>query len=256
MTIEEALSQAHVAHLDAEVLMAHVLEANRAFVMTHSSNELTEEQHRQFLSYIQRREHDEPLAYILNEKEFYGRSFFVDGRVLIPRPSTEELVKHALEFLERPRNGIHEIDSQIVAVTKVLRDTKPTVLVDIGTGSGCIGVTLALEGRTEKIIGVDISADALSVAKTNGVAWNTEIMWIESDGVAFIQKMKEPFVVVSNPPYIPDGMQLETNVADFEPHAALFAGIDGKSMITPLIDACEMNPVCTGYVFEMREDQV
>lgn len=256
MTIQEASSLTHLAALDAELLMAHVLEKDRTFILAHGGDELSEVHNQQFQSFVRRRAEGEPVAYILGEKEFYGRAFAVDKRVLLPRPSTERLVDIALGFLEHPKNSVTTIDTDIIAAAKVLNAQTPTTIVDIGTGSGCIAITLKLEGRSEKIIGVDASQDALDVARTNGIAWGVEIDWKLSDGIEFVTKVKQPFLVVSNPPYVPEGMELPKDVSAYEPQSALFSGPDGLSVIRPLIETCEKNPMCTGYVIEMREDQL
>lgn len=255
MTIKEALSGSHLSALDAEVLLAHILEKDRTFLMAHPEHEVTGEEMARFRSYVHRSEAGEPVAYILGEKEFFGRAFLVDSRVLIPRPATERLVEIALQFLDNPRPSMQEIDSGIVAVTRVLREITPTTIIDIGTGSGCIAITLQLEGRTEKIIGVDTSENALSVARSNAEAWNANMKWACSDGAEFIRSRKEPFLVISNPPYIPEGTVLDDTVQMYEPHSALFAGRDGRDVLRPLISACEEHPLCTGYVMELREDQ-
>lgn len=256
MTISEALSGVHIATLDAEVLLAHVLESSRTMLVAHGDRELSPEELARFQSYVQRREAHEPVAYIIGEKEFFGRNFLVDARVLIPRPATERLVEIALQFLEKPRNGIQEIDTGIVAVTRVLQDVAPSVIVDIGTGSGCIPITMQLEGRTEHMIGVDSSSDALGVARSNAEVWGATIRWELSDGIEYLQKIKEPFFLISNPPYIPEDMELESDVSDYEPATALFAGSDGMNLLRPLVHAAELHPLCTGYALELREDQL
>lgn len=255
MTIKEALSSSHIGTLDAEMLLAHVLEKDRTFLIAHPEQEIVDTEIQQFLSFVERREGGEPIAYILGEKEFFGRAFLVDHRVLIPRPATERLVEIALQFLESPRPSMQEIDSGIVAVARVLRDTEPVTIVDIGTGSGCIAITLQREGRAEKMIGVDTSEDALSVARSNAEVWNANVKWVCMDGAEFVRSRKEPFFVISNPPYIPEGTVLDDTVQMYEPHSALFAGRNGTDVLRPLINACEEHPLCTGYVMEMREDQ-
>jgi release factor glutamine methyltransferase len=143
----------------------------------------------------------EPIQYILGEAEFFGRHFIVTPAVLIPRPETEELVR---EIISIARSG-----SQIL---------------DIGTGSGCIPVTLALEITNATLVATDVSSDALHIAKENALRHDAKVMFMQHD----VLKEEFPFtdldVVVSNPPYIAvaEKEQMKDNVVQYEPHVALF----------------------------------
>lgn len=170
----------------------------------------------QFDALITRRGTREPVAYLLGTREFYGRPFAVQPGVLIPRPETELLVEVALEWAEA-----------IGAAT----------IADVGTGSGCIAVTLVLEQPGLSIIATDQSSDALAIAKSNAgmLAAAGAIDWRETDLLAGVDGPLD--LIVSNPPYVParDRESLSSDVRDFEPAQALFAGADGLDVIRRLI---------------------
>jgi release factor glutamine methyltransferase len=256
MTIRDLLASASIDHLDAELLIAHVLEHDRAWVLAHDEEALSLDQETAIDQLMKRRSSGEPLAYITGLRSFYGRTFHVSPDVLIPRQSTEGLITLALEFLAHPQNRTVTIDNGIVAVSKVLRNGQWKVIVDVGTGSGCIAVTLALEGRRERIIGVDTSKAALKMAERNARKFGVEsaISFMCEDGPAFIHRLHEPFVIVSNPPYVPSTAEIDTGTG-FEPKNAVFAGSDGLDVIRPLVQAAIMNEACKGIVLELREDQ-
>ncbi len=210
--------------------------------------------------YAARRKRGEPVAYILGEKEFYGRPFHVDPSVIIPRPATEGLVELALKALAGesvPDSTV--IDTGIVAWHRQKESWKDLTLVaDIGTGSGCIAVTLACERPDLRIIATDISDEALKIAKdnanTHGVA--DRIDFRPGSCLAPLQDIDEPYVIISNPPYIPDGTTLEKNVAAFEPHNALFGGTKGTDVLAKIIASATADPYCKGWMMECREEQI
>lgn len=255
MTLRDALSHAPIVSLDAEILLAFVLGKDRAWILAHDDESLEETDRRLFEKFISRRMADEPVAYITGRKEFFGRSFLVTPDVLIPRPSTEVLVEEVLRFLDDPLPRDNEADTGITILTRPLLQEKPRVILDIGTGSGIIAITLALEGRTERIIGIDTSAPALVVAKENALRHNVQnIEFAEADGVEYVRSMTEPFFVVSNPPYIPVTAAISTG-ATYEPKAALFAGKNGLDVLVPLAIAAAKHPLCCGIALELRTDQ-
>jgi len=190
--------------LDAQMLVAHALGVERTWVLAHSADEFVGEG----LDVLcERREAREPLAYILGWREFYGRRFVVTPDVLIPRQETEHLVEVA--------GGQPNVGS----------------LLDLGTGSGCIAVTVKLTRPEIAVTASDASAAALDVARANAERLGASA---ESDGsVRFVLSdlysnlAEEKFdVIVSNPPYIGTGETLMPEVQDYEPHLALFAGDD------------------------------
>lgn len=142
----------------------------------------------------------EPIQYILQEAEFYGRLFYVNKDVLIPRPETELLVKEVIEYAK----------------------DEPLRILDIGTGSGCIAVTLACELPNVSVSAIDISGAAIDVAHKNSLTFNTFVEFFLSD--ALTDEIPNVDIIVSNPPYIaPSEMKfMNKNVVDYEPHLALF----------------------------------
>lgn len=169
-----------------------------------------------FDALVTRRSTREPVAYLLGSKEFYGRPFIVQPGVLVPRPETELIIEVALEWVEA---------------------ISATTIADVGTGSGCIAVTLALEQPGLSIIATDQSSEALSIAKSNAEALGASgtIVWRETDLLAGVTGPLD--LIVSNPPYVPerDRASLSADVRDFEPSQALFAGDDGLDVIRRLI---------------------
>ena len=162
---------------------------------------------------LTRRIDTEPLAYVIGSKEFYGRDFLVNQSVLIPRPETEILVEVAA------------------------RAIKPEHLcVDVGTGSGCLGITLAIESPLSRWVCTDISKPALQVARDNAAAFKADVTFLNCNLLdAFADRSLD--VVVSNPPYVAqDGEDLHPDVMRWEPAQALYAGADGLDVIRELID--------------------
>lgn len=258
MHISEVLTACHLPRLDAEILLSHVLGKTRTWVIAHEHDALSQESIDAFAKLALRRRAGEPVAYITGSKEFYGRAFLVTPAVLIPRPATEGLIDLTKDFLQNPKNEERDIDTEIVSISRVLSDKTPVVILDIGTGSGCIAVTLALEGVAQKIIAVDISETAIEVARKNAEKYGVEkkVTFLHANGGDIITSMKEPFLIVSNPPYIPTNTTLEKTVNDYEPHSALFAGRDGLDVIESLVVTAEINSYCTGTILECRADQV
>jgi release factor glutamine methyltransferase len=145
-----------------------------------------------------------PVAYLIQQTTFMGRTFFVDERVLIPRPETEELIGLTLRLMKE-----HAI--------------APTSLIDLGTGSGVIALTMKHFFPSALVMGVDQSLAALDVAKINTKLMNTDVTWIQSDWFKSIPSSVKVDVVLSNPPYIGDQMTIEPSVWQFEPQEALIA---------------------------------
>lgn len=261
MTIEDALRGSGLPAADAEVLLGRILQKDRPWLLSHAKDELATEQWREFTAWVERRRKHEPVAYIIGEQEFYGRMFTVDRRVLIPRPATEGVVRRALQFLEDGEDALEEVDQGIVVVARnvqrgpsarVLTPKACACVVDVGTGSGCIAITLALERPDLQIIATDISPDALSVARSNaerhGVTRRVEFR--QGSGLAPVNDLQKPFLLVSNPPYIPSGNDLMPDVRDFEPHVALFGGAKGQDIVQKLQRDADAHPFCIGWAME------
>jgi release factor glutamine methyltransferase len=211
------------ARLDADALMLHVLGVNRAWLMTHDADELSQETASRFAELVSRRVDGEPIQYILGEAEFYGLPFRVTPDVLIPRPETEHLVE------------------EVIALAGEFKQPR---IVDIGSGSGAIAVALAAKLPSARVISIDISERALEIARENasrnGVG--DRVRFLEGDLLAPVERERFE-IVVSNPPYVPvaDRDSLSVEVREFEPSLALFAGTDGLDIYRRLIpSACEV----------------
>ena len=201
--------------LDAQVLLAEASGLARAAQLMHPERSLGAGEAMAFERLVQRRELGEPTAYVLRWREFYGRRFAVDRRVLIPRPETEDLVALGIEAVRR---------WQAIGVA-------PRV-VDVGTGSGAIAATVALESGMPATA-TDLSAGALEVAGTNARALGAKVDLLRTDLVAGLRGPVH--VLLANLPYIPRGRALPRDVADHEPSLALFGGDRGSELLERLL---------------------
>jgi release factor glutamine methyltransferase len=202
------------ASLDAEVLLADVLNMMRTELYIKIETALKLEDERRFWKQLQRRAQREPLAYITGRKEFWSLDFVVTPDVLIPRPETELLVEVALDYL------------------KEITTNRPSNILDLGTGSGAIAVSLAKERLEANIWAVDNSVSALKIARVNGERHfgAGRIKFLQGDLFEPVSAHKGGFdLLVSNPPYIRTGdlSTLLPDVRDWEPRAALDGGVDG-----------------------------
>ncbi len=195
------------AQLEADLLVAHALGTDRLGMLLKLEERVAPDQLDAAREALVRRGRREPVAYITGRREFYGRPFLVGAGVLIPRPETELLVDQAREVLEERGD-----------------DAAPARVLDIGTGSGCLAVTLALEVEGLRPHAVDASEDALAWARQNGTALEADVEWIHGDGFDVLKRGAPWDLVVSNPPYIDPAHaeQLSPDVRDHEPAIALF----------------------------------
>lgn len=197
------------ARLDALLLLGEVAGATRAELLAHPERALDPAQRAAFDALVARRAAREPLAYIVGHREFYGRDFVVSPAVLVPRPETELLVELSLAYLRtRERTG---------------------GVVDVGTGSGALAVTLAAECPALRVLALDRSVAALAVARANGRRWQVapRLGLLQSD---LLGAVRDPLVlIVANLPYIPSAAvdALMPEVARYEPRLALDGGADG-----------------------------
>lgn len=271
MTVEEALAGTGLPSSDAEIMLAHCLDKDRTWIMAHGMHQLSAAAWNKFTTFAERRRRREPVAYIIGKQEFYGRTFAVDGRVLIPRPATEGVVLRTLQFINDGRETTDDVDDGIEVRARKLkvasgkcspasRAGKVTTIVDVGTGSGCIAITLALERPDLHVVATDVSADALDVARSNAAHHGVldRVEFREGRSLDPVNDLRTQFLLVSNPPYIPDGRLLMADVRDYEPHSALFGGPEGYEIATDLIRQAESHPMCAGFVMELprRTSQV
>lgn len=207
--------------LDAELLVAHALGLRRIDLYLRFDQPLVERELAAIRALVERRRRHEPVAYILGSREFYGRSFMVDRRVLIPRPETEVLVEAALSLLPPPMDG------------------SPLRALDLCTGSGCVAITLACERPDLLVDAVELSGAAADVARANalrlGVADRVRVL--EGSLYKPLESGLRYAVIVSNPPYVPSA-EIDTlmpDVAQYEPRLALDGGDDGTAILQPLL---------------------
>lgn len=258
MRVQDAIAGSLIHAFDAQVLMARALGVDRSWLLAHGSDELPAEAARTYLAWVERRRAKEPVAYITGAQEFYGRPFAVDRRVLIPRGSTEDLVRIALEFLRDGKEREEEVDTDISITARRTGNAwvSPSLVAEIGTGSGAVTVTMALERPDLRLLATDISAEALEVARKNALALEAaNVSFLEGDGPAPLDLIAEPFVLVTNPPYIPSTRTLMKDVQDYEPHVALFGGEDGSDLIRAVRAYAAQSPWCLGVVMECHTGQ-
>ena len=172
-----------------------------------------------FQDIIHRLKAQEPVQYIIGETEFYGRKFKVTSDTLIPRPETEELVLLTINSY-KSRN-----EQLLIGNKKIFNSQSPLSILDMGTGSGCIAISLACELTNAQVYAYDISENALKVAKENAVMNNVNVIFEQVDVLNPSPSSLPPFsIIVSNPPYVmtAEKLEMEQNVLDYEPHLALF----------------------------------
>lgn len=208
------------ARLDAELLLAQVLHCDRIKLITDSERPLEPAELAAYRELHKRRRRGEPVAYLRGEREFYGRSFLVDRRVLVPRPETELLVD--------------------VALRRTRHLSLSARVVDLCTGSGCVAITLKKERPTTLVLAGDVSADALAVAAANCERLGALVGLFRSDLFeAFASCRGKLDLVTANPPYVPDEEMaaLPRDVRDFEPRLALASGSDGLDLTRRIVAA-------------------
>ena len=224
--------------LDAEVLLMHLLKTDRLQLLTHPEKILTEAEVAGYSRWVERRCQGEPVAYIVGEKEFWSLRFEVNREVLIPRPETECLIE---EVLGCP---VPEADAPRI--------------IDIGTGSGAIGVVLAREIPAARVVATDISSGALEVARRNAVRHGVARSHGIYPGGSLCNRYGAFDIIVSNPPYIPDDVYplLPAGIRAFEPRQALIAGPDGTAFHRRIIREGANRLKAGGWIFlEIGEGQ-
>lgn len=202
--------------LDAEVLLCFALGKPKEFLYTNPETKLTDKQQELFEKYTERRSTGEPIAYITNEKEFYGRTFYIDNSVLIPRPDTEILIDEVKNY---SKSG--------------------DIIADVGTGSGCIAITLAKELPNTTVLATDISPDALEVAQKNAKTLDAHVIFSEGNLLKPLTDQKLD-IIVANLPYgwkeWKNNTSAETKGLSFEPQIALFTEENGLKLYKELFE--------------------
>ena len=205
--------------IEAVEIFMHVLGINKSKIYTNTSISMTKNEQDKITHILNKRKSDIPLSYVLKKHLFYNHEFFVDENVLIPRPETENI-----------------IDQIITMGDKLFRDMKRCNFLDAGCGSGCVGITLAIERPNWNIILSDININALNVAKKNTHLLNQQnIKFICGDWLEPFKPKSFDFIF-SNPPYIAlSDQRIDKSVLNNEPHSALFSGVDGLNDIKKII---------------------
>lgn len=246
-TIKDLLSSARrrlsdtssTPDLDTRILLEQTTGCSRVDAIAHPDKMIPENQAAAFLRSVERRALGEPVAYITGTKEFYGRNFAVSPAVLIPRPDTEVLIERVLDVAGSARS-----------------------ILDLGTGSGCIAITLALElralGSAPLVVALDKSAIALEVARRNAAALGAKelIDFRESDWFSAIKSGELFDCIVSNPPYVSRSDARLSPETRFEPQTALFAEADGLACLQLLFEeAWKFLTPNAVLLFEMGSEQ-
>ena len=211
--LKEKNIRSHI--LDSEILLSKTLNKSREDILINLEEKINEKDIFKYKNYIDRRIKNEPIAYILEEKEFWSKKFKVNKNTLIPRPETELLVNK---------------------LSEIFKEKKISIL-DIGTGSGCIILSLLDELKSSSGIGIDISKEAVSIAKINGLRLNllNRVKFLNKSVSSIFNKKFD--LIVSNPPYIEskDMKNLSEDIRRYEPRLALDGGNDGLDLIKKVI---------------------
>ena len=216
------------ANLDAEIILANILDKNRTYLHAHPEQLIDKDQLAIANSNLDLRLNRVPVAYIVGHKEFYGREFAVSPATLIPRPESEDII-----------NVLKEI---LLSTTYQI---PPTKLIDIGTGSGCLGITAKLEFPNLDVTLADISADALLIASLNANALAADVDTLQSD--LLHNYPQKPDIIIANLPYV-DKTWDRSPETDHEPALALFAAKNGMEIIEKLIVQASDSLSPNGYI--------
>lgn len=254
MDLRAALSLSpDLPHFDREVLLSHVTRKDRSFLIAHNEAILTVRQLKQYRSFLERAEKDEPIAYIIGEKEFYGRKFFVGSGVLIPRPETEIIVEHALEKISTFTDA-----------------KKKYAVIDVGTGSSAIitSIYLSLKAARRKKIdwyALEKESAALRYARKNmkGYSVDRTIRLEQSDLLAAAKEelsSHDEVFAIANLPYLSAGLYRSAapNVRSYEPKSALVSGGDGLAHYRRLMKqlvGLKKQGVSVHFSFEISPEQ-
>lgn len=212
------------ARLDAELLLCYALNKDKTYLHGHGDENIDDKDIAKLDILLNRRLQHTPMAYILGYKEFYGRKFIVNENVLIPRPETEDLIDE---------------------VKRIAGFEKSLDVVDVGTGSGCIGITLSLEIPSATITLVDISQKALDLASKNSALHKTRVKLIQSN---LLDKIRDKYdIIVANLPYVDKSWEVSKELAH-EPIIALYAEKGGLDLINKLLKSVGKYLVTNGYL--------
>jgi len=229
ITVRRALAQSSLAPIDAQALLAHVLQRDRAWLLAHPTEALGNAAASEFFALAARRRNGEPIAYLTGHREFWSLQLEVDTAVLIPRPETETLVECALRLLPNDRD---------------LR------VLDLGTGSGAIAIALAHERPRARIMGTDVSNAALAVARRNAERLGVRnVEWAIVDWFEGLDASDRFDAIVSNPPYVAaNDPHLREGDVRHEPSSALVSGTDGLAALRRIVSGAAAHLVEGGAI--------
>lgn len=244
--------------MDSELLLMHVLQRNKAWLMAHGRDEIAQEIRERLAELVERRYGGEPIQHITGECEFYGLPFRVTHDVLVPRPETEHLVERVGELI--PMFG-RRAKRHKVRPADVREESRragnpheagwPPRIVDVGTGSGAIAISIAHDWPEAEITATDLSVPALQVARSNAerLGFVHQIRFLHGDLLAPVAGERFE-IVASNPPYVPntDRALIAVEVREYEPALALFGGEDGLDIYRRLIPGAHAALIPGGYI--------
>ncbi len=214
-TSQTELQNSPTARLDCEILLCHMLNKQKSYLITHEQEELNHQQEEQLRELVEKRKAGMPIAYLIQSKAFFGRNFYVDENVLIPRPETEELLEKALEILKKERGT--------------------GTILDLGTGSGALAISIALELPQREVMAIDISDEAIEVAEKNQKTYPCDnLSFIHDDLLSNLdgERVSQPLSIIANLPYI--GSETHRHLSEetekYEPSTALYGGPDGLDL--------------------------
>lgn len=223
MTVEELIiyGKKFVHSTHAKILLADLLDINSLELLNYLDKKVKEEIVELYKKKIKSLKENKPLQYVIGNVNFYGNKFLVNENVLIPRFETEELVENTLKYIDQ------------------IFKTKDLKVIDLGTGSGCIGITLKKKIPSLDVTLLDISPKALEVAKENAKNLDAVVTIKENDMLKNITEKYD--IIISNPPYIKTDEQIEDIVKNNEPHLALYAGKDGLDCYKKILNQAKKN---------------
>ncbi len=237
----KTLSKAGIAsaRLDSELILAHVLRRSREWLLAHDTDTLTQSQQRQARQLLLQRTQRRPIAYLTGRRDFYGHSFLVNEQVLIPRPESEVI---------------------LAILDELMQSNHPRTVLDVGTGSGCLAISIKLAHPDLAVSACDISESALLVARRNAARLlpsGQQIKFYQSDLLSGLPVGSRFDLIVANLPYLSPGQDGLSPELAYEPAIALYADDDGLSLIKQLIATAPARLTPDGYLLlEMNTKQI
>ena len=237
----KTLSEADIAsaRLDSELILAHILRRSREWLLAHDATALTQSQQRQARQSLLQRTQRQPIAYLTGRRDFYGHSFLVNEQVLVPRPESEVI---------------------LVILDELMQDNHLRTVLDVGTGSGCLAISIKLAHPNLTVSACDISESALLVARRNAARLlpsGQQIKFYQSDLLSDLPVDNRFDLIAANLPYLSPGQDDLSPELAYEPAIALYADDDGLSLIKQLITTAPARLTPGGYLLlEMNTDQI